>query len=123
MSEGVLTLSGPEPGWSLSSREIANIHGFSSGWFEFVIVPSSALAAPFWGIGGTLTAWLILLGLPASTLRTKRGRQLHTVLGSLVVLFLTTALVSPWISNYTIFLAPHTFLLCLAVLHLSLIHI
>ncbi len=117
VSEGVLTLSGPEPGWSLSSLEIANIHGFSSGWFEFVIVPSSARAAPFWGIGGTLTAWLILLGLPASTLRTKRGRQLHTVLGSLVVLFLTTALVSPWISNYTIFLAPHTFLLCLAVLH------
>ena len=116
VSQGVLTLNGPDRGWSLSSLEVANIHGFSSGWFEFVIVPSSARAAPFWGIGGTIAAWLILLGLPTGTRRTRRGRQLHMLFGSIVVLFLTTVLVSPWVSTYTIFLAPHTFILCLAVL-------
>ena len=116
VSQGVLTLNGPDAGWSLSSLEVANLHGFSSGWFEFVIVPNSARAAPFWGLGGTIAAWLILLGLPTSTLRTRRGRQLHMIFGSIMALFLTTVLVSPWVSTYTILLAPHTFVLCLAVL-------
>ena len=121
VSEGdsfVVTSDGD--GWSLTSLEVANIHGFSQGLVEFVIVPASARASHRLGVLVTLLVFAILLVLPVPSFRVVKNRIVrtaHLVMAPLVLLFLTAALVAPWVSDYAVLLAAHTFLLCAVVLY------
>ena len=102
-------------GWSLTSLEVANIHGFSQGLVEFVVVPASARTSNRLSVLVTLLASVILLVLPVSSFRAIKSRVFrtaHMVMAPLVVLFLTAVLVAPWVSDYSVFLATHTFLFC-----------
>ena len=107
-------------GWSLTSLEVANIHGFSRGLFEFVIVPASARPPSRLGVLVTLLVFGVLLALPISSSRLPEHRIVrgaYVATASLVLLFLTATLIAPLVSDFAVLLAAHTFLLCAVVLY------
>ena len=115
-----LTLASDGDGWLLTFLEVANIHGFSRGVFEFVVVPASARAADRPAVLLPLTVFAVLAlfpGIPLGTLRNRFARGAYLVLESLVVLFLTIVLVAPWVSDFGVLLAAHTFALCVVPLY------
>ena len=115
-----LEITSDGDGWSLTFLEIANVHGFSRGLFEFVIVPASAGAADRLGVLVPLLVFGVLLGLPLSSsgIRTHRlVRAAYVVMAGLVLLFLTTILIAPFVSDYAVLLAAHTFVLCAMILY------
>ena len=115
-----LEITSDGDGWSLTSLEIANIHGFSRGLFEFVIVPASARASDRLGVLVTLLVFAVLLMLPISSSRILEHRIVraaYVALASLVLLFLTAILIAPLVSDYAVLLAAHTFLLCIVMLY------
>ena len=107
-------------GWSLNYLEVANVHGFSRGLFEFMIVPAAATSAS--PVGGPLSVALFVLMLrfrrhPAGALRRRTVRVSYVVAAALVHLFLAAILVAPLVSDYGVLLAWHTFVVLLAVLY------
>ena len=113
-----LTLQGDRAGWGLTYLELANIHGFSSGTVEFVIVPDGAgpSGPPPW-------LWLpfffgVALLLPRPEWPTGGLRRaLYWAAAGLVCLFFAAALLSERLTPYRLLLSLHTFLLCTAVLY------
>ena len=119
-----LTVTGNTDGWSLNSLEIANIHGFSTGLVEFVIVPASTEIPNHFGALAALALLTVLIALPKFSIGDIRNtvtRTAYIVLAPIVVLFLTVILVAPWLSNYSVLLADHSFLLCVAILYYPLL--
>ena len=115
-----LDITSDGDGWSLTFLEIANIHGFSRGLFEFVIVPASARAPDRVGVLGTLLVFAVLLVLPISSSRILENRVVraaYVIKASLVLLFLTAILIAPLVSDYAVLLAAHTFGLCAVILY------
>ena len=115
-----LTLTSDGDEWLLTFLEVANIHGFSRGLFEFVVVPASAQAADRPGVLLSLTVFAVLVlfpGIPLGALRNRFVRGVYLVLAALLVLFLTTVLVAPWVSGFGVLLAAHTFALCVVPLY------
>ena len=107
-------------GWSLIALEIANIHGFSRGLFEFVIVPASARTSDRLGLLVTLLVFgvLLVLPIPSSRILTHRiVRTMYVAMASLVLLFLTAILIAPVVSDYAVLLAAQSFVLCTVVLY------
>ena len=107
-------------GWSLTSLEVANVHGFSRGLFEFMIVP--AAVAPVKRVPVLLTVTLLALmlllpGYPARAVRHGFCRVVHVGLAALVCAFLAAVVVAPWVSGFRILLAWHTLVLLLPVLY------
>ena len=107
-------------GWSLTSLEVANVHGFSRGLFEFMIVP--AAVAPVQRVpvllNVTLLALMLLLpGYPARAVRHGFCRVVHVGAAALVCAFLAAVVVAPWVSGFRILLAWHTLVLLLPVLY------
>ncbi len=116
--EEALELSGTS-GWTLEYAELANVHGFTRGAFEALVLPRhQSFTAP--------PAWLLLLFLACSILLASVRpppwpRPAHTTHAVLVitsaVLFLLTAL-SPWLSPYRVVLSARTFTLAIVLIWL-----
>jgi hypothetical protein len=115
-----LTLSSDGSEWLLTFLEIANIHGFSRGLVEFVVTPASATASDRPGALRSLTVFAVLLllpGIPGSIFTNRYVRLVHRALASFFLLFLVTVLVAPWLSDFALLIAGHTFVLCMAVIY------
>ena len=115
-----LRVTGEGDEWSLHYLELANAHGFSHGFFSFVIVPfgsnryesASAMASlSVFGIIWMLSLALLKLG------PNKAVRLTQTVLGGLVLIFFFTTLVLAMVSKYKVLLSVQTFWLCVALLY------
>ena len=116
-----LVLTSDRLDWTLTYLEISNVHGFSEGALNFVIVPRALTlerTIPPW--------WLLAAGLMLVALqprfdwpRSRLGRRFTYGAGLGVVgLFALTALVD-LVTPFKILLSFWTFLLALALLHLS----
>jgi hypothetical protein len=113
-----LTFAAAHRAWELTYLEIANVHGYSRGIVDLVIVPHER-SAP--GTFRPLTFAVVLLVLlplmPRPFWGTRRQRWLYWT-GALVVMLLfgTTLLVDAF-TRFRILLSLPTFLLCTAVLY------
>lgn len=114
----VLRITGPGEAWSLHYLELATHHGSSSGLFKAFMLPRdkevrrvSALTAIAAGVG--VAAFLLLPVAPAP-----RGlvRGTHLAISGVVVATLALVTATPWISPFKVVIAPHTWVLCLAIL-------
>jgi hypothetical protein len=112
-----LELHGDRAGWTLEAAEVANVHGFTRGAVNFVVLPSPQ---PF----GGAPLWLWLAGLACAVLahihrpvRWSRWPAIahYTLTGVIVILFVA-AVMSPLVSGYRIVLAAHTVALGFAIL-------
>jgi hypothetical protein len=114
-----LQLTGSHASWQVEYVELANLHGFTRGVIEFVILPAGQpvppptawLAAAF-GLGGAL----LVAGVPIPLSR--RTRRLHVVVAGLALGLFAIAAASPLVSPFRIALAPHTYAAGLVVLAL-----
>ncbi len=119
-----LTLSSDGDEWLLEFLQISNVHGFSRGAFEFVVAPASASASDRPGVLLSLALFGVLLMSPrvSGTFKNRYVRRVRRVLASLFLLFLTTVLIAPWLSDFAVLLAAHTFGLCVAVIYAQTLH-
>ena len=107
-------------GWSLTFLEVANVHGFSRGLFEFMIVPIGVAPAPPVPILLSVALLVLMLLFPGDPTRTVRNtvrRVTYVVVAALVCLFLAAAIVAPWVSDFGVLLAGHTFVVLLVLLY------
>ena len=114
-------LTGDGDGWALTYLEVANVHGFSRGLFEFMIVPASARAANPAGVLLSVVLFVLMLsfsGAPVSAVPSRRLRAAYVAAAVLALLFLTLVLAAPFVSDYGVLLAWHTFLVLLVMLYL-----
>ena len=115
-----LRVRGEADGWSLHYLEVANVHGFSHGFFSFVIVPSgsdrydSASAIASLSVFGIL--WMLSLALLEFG-QNQAMRRAQTALGLLVLIFFVTTLAIATVSKYKVLLSVETFWLCVAILY------
>ena len=117
---GRVEFAAPAGGWTLNYLEVANVHGYSSGLFEFMITPSSARTPRRLGALASGLAFVLLTalyGLCWCRIAHRRGRRAYAALAVLVASFLVAVLAAPFVSDFAIYLAPHTLLVCLAVLY------
>jgi hypothetical protein len=115
-----LELAGDGEGWALTYLELANIHGFSQGLINFVVVPASARspwAAPLFLSVLTLA---VLVMLPLTSLwraKSRTVRIVHRSAAAPVLIFFVAALVARRVSPYGILMSLQTFLLGVAILY------
>ena len=122
----LLEIAGDGDGWSLTFLEVANVHGFSHGLFEFVIVPDAAAPSNPVGVLPGVALFVLMLrfpGFPAGVVRNRFVRGAYRIVAALVYLFLALVLVAPLVSDYAVLLASHTFLVLLAVLYYPTIEV
>lgn len=115
-----VVLTGDGDGWSLAALEVANVHGFSNGLFEFVVAPSGAGRAVRVGMPPALAVLAVLLALTASrgrAIASSLARRIHRAGAALSLAFLAAALAAPLVSDFAVLIAPHTFLVCLVVVY------
>jgi hypothetical protein len=104
-------------GWRLDYLEIANVHGFSRGLVEFVIVPRERR------VERPVPVWLlvpIFIGLVAARpgrFEARGLRRVHLVLSIVVLALFAGLLLAPILSPYRVLLAAGSALLCLALLY------
>ena len=94
-------------GWSLHYLEIANVHGFSHGLFNFVIVPFSTNRYDYDSPSAiaSLSVFGVLLVLSLALLQFGENRIIRfaqTALGTVVLILLCTTLVLAMVSKYKI---------------------
>jgi hypothetical protein len=107
-------LSCASSGWALTSLELANLHGFSSGLFSALFLPASRRdfrAIPWW----LMPPAFVLLAALWSPPRAGSYPRVEAIVASLGVLALVIALASPLFSSYALVLSVPTFLLCIAL--------
>jgi hypothetical protein len=112
-----LDLVGSSNQWTVQYVEAANLHGFTRGVVNLLILPAGQpfTAAPRWSLLACC-AWAWLLWRSRPPLWPRRLRRAHFVLSvAVAVLFVITAL-SGLVSPYRIVLSVYTFALGLAVL-------
>lgn len=110
----------PPGDWSLNYLEVANVHGFSTGLFEFNITPAVAGTPQRLGALASVPAFCMLAalyGLRWQRIAHPRGRVVHAALALLAASFLVAVFVAPVVSDFAIHLAPHTLLVCVAMLY------
>lgn len=115
-----LELTGDGDGWSLEYLEIANVHGHSSGLFEFVIVPPSRQHYRAVPAIGALLLFFFLLPLPLMALGYDRRlpRIAHAVGAAVFLLLFVVVLLTPVVSGFKVLLSLRFFLLLAAVIYL-----
>lgn len=112
-----LVIAGDREGWRLDYLEISNVHGFSRGLVEFVIVPRERR------VERRVPAWLlvpIFVGLVAARpgrFEARGLRRVQLVLCALVLTFFSGLLLAPILSPYRILLSFGSALLCLALIY------
>ena len=113
-------LTGSGDDWALEYLELANVHGFSSGLFSFVITPDDAtLFDPPSGVA-SLLLFFVLLVLPIPLFRLEGGtvvRFVSLVPGATVLCLLFVTLLLPVVSEYKLLLSAQAFLLCMVILY------
>ena len=107
-----IDLAGTTSQWAVEYAELANVHGFTRGAVEFLILPASqpfASPAP-WALVA-LAAWALLVSTRQPSPWPRWLQVTHLVLSiATVTLFLTAAL-SAVVSSFRVAFAPHTFIL------------
>ena len=115
-----MVLRGNGTGWVLEYLELANTHGFNSGWFSFLVVPDDVVPTDRPPKDTAVFIFLVLLGLPLAL------RPLHgegpghsAALGvrATVLCFLSVVLVLPVLAPYKVLLSVPTFWLCVATVY------
>lgn len=117
----VLEVTSDGDGWALTYLEAANVHGFSRGLFEFMVVPSTARNVDRLDLLSTGVLFVLMLVFPAAsvaTVRTGLARVTYASAGVLALLFLAAVLLAPLVSDYRVLVALHTFFALLGVLYL-----
>jgi hypothetical protein len=115
----VLELSGVSGTWTLDYAEIANLHGFTRGAVEGLVLPSGQTftGPPIWTPLLLLAAWTVAARLrPDAWPRWARAGHDAASVG-VAALWLVVA-IAPVVSPYRIALSVHTFLLALALMWL-----
>jgi hypothetical protein len=113
-----LLVSGDRAGWQLTYLEIANVHGFSRGLFDFNVVPRDRKVrhAPWWLVVAALVGLLALRPRPDWPLAPAR-RRVHRIGIGLVLLLFVAIVIADRFTPFKILLGIQTFLLCVAVLY------
>lgn len=114
-----LELVGRSGTWVVEYAELANLHGYTVGAVEFLILPDAQrFEGPppwFWA----LCAGLSMLVFGARPRRWwSAARAAHATLFALVALLFLAAALSPFLSQFRVVLAVRTFVLGLAVMWL-----
>ena len=115
-----LELVGDGDDWALQSLELANVHGFSSGLFSFVITPDDAALSDHPSGLAAVLLFGVLLALSIPMLRFNTGRVIGVVSllpGALVCCFLGATLVLPAVSAFKVLLSVQAFSLCMVALY------
>ena len=120
----LLRIEADGDGWLLHSLELANIHGFSSGAFSFVITPSDN--EHYESVSGTaalvLFGALLLCSLPLLRLgRRKNFRVSQIVIVTLVLGFFAITLMATAVSDYKVLLSAQAFWICVAAVYFPVI--
>ena len=114
-----IVVRGDRTGWALNALEIANIHGFSRGWFGFVIVPRTRTQFDAVPIPALVLAFLALLALrprldwPAN----QRLRWICHGGAGIVLLLFGVVLFADRFTPFKLLLSPSAFLISLAILY------
>src|SRR5439155_5401049 len=107
-----IDLAGTTSQWAVEYVELANVHGFTRGAVEFLILPAAqpfASPAP-WALVA-LAAWALLVSTRQPSTWPRWLQVTHLGLSiATVTLFLTAAL-SAVVSSFRVAFAPHTFIL------------
>ena len=110
-----IELSGSAP-WTLEYAELANLHGFTRGAVEFLVLPARQ---PFDAPGVPWIVAFAACALAAAAVRcpaaSRRVEFAHTAAVAAVATLLLPALLSPWVSQYRVVFAVHTFVLGAAI--------
>ena len=117
---GLVEITSDGDGWSLTFLELANVHGFSRGLFEFMIVPAGVAPAPRVPVLLSVALMVLMLLFPGDPTRTVRNtvrRVTYVVVAALVCLFLAAVVLAPWVSDFGVLIAWHTFAVLLALLY------
>ena len=117
----VLEVTSDGDGWALTYLEAANVHGFSRGLIEFMVVPSTARNVDGLGLLFAAALFALMLRFPAASVAAVRpglASVTYAVAGVLVLLFLTAVVLAPLVSDYRVLLAWHTFSVLLGVFYL-----
>ena len=119
-SDDRVELIGNGDDWALQYLELANVHGFSSGLFSFVITPDDTTVSdhPSGIVAFFVFCVLLILSIPLFRLEVGGGVQfVFLMLGALVFGFLLVTLVLPAVSAYKLLLSTQAFSLCMATLY------
>ena len=105
--------------WSLNYVEVANVHGYSTGLFEFHITPAARRPQRLGAVASVPAFGLLvaLYGLRWRRIAHQRSRNVHAAAAVLVGSFLAAVFVLPSVSRFAVHLATHTLLVCLVVLY------
>lgn len=114
-----IVLRGDGGDWALEYLELANVHGFNSGPFSFVVVPDRAVPAHRPGGYGTVFVFLVMLALPLALRRLRgerAGNAAALAVSTMGLCFLGVTLLLPVVSPYKVLLSVQAFWLCVATL-------
>lgn len=110
-------LTGSGADWEVEYLELANLHGFTRGTIEFVILPAGQpFARPAAWLAAAALGWIALLVFGTPVALPGWTRALHGALAASLLALFAAAAISPLVSPYRIVLAPHTYLIALAVM-------
>jgi hypothetical protein len=111
-----LTMTGTTANWIVEYVEIANIHGFTRGAVEFLILPAAQpfARAPWWLIAAW-AAWSVCLTTLRRPTMPRWIEWVHIAACSAVGLLVATVAIAPLVSAFRFVLAPHAYLGALAV--------
>ena len=112
-----IDLAGTTSQWTVEYAELANVHGFTRGTVEFLILPAAQPFAspPPWALVA-FAAWALLVSTRQPAPWPRWLQVAHLVLSiTSSTLFLTAAL-SAVVSSFRVVFAPHTFILGCLVL-------
>lgn len=115
-----MVLRGNGTGWVLEYLELANVHGFNSGWFSFLVVPDDVVPTDRPPKDTAVFIFLVLLVLPLALRPLHRESPGHVAalgVSATVVCFLSVVLVLPVLVPYKVLLSVPTFWLCVATVY------
>jgi hypothetical protein len=107
-----IDLAGTTSQWTVEYAELANVHGFTRGIVEFLILPAGqpfAPAAPWTLLA--LAAWALLVSTRPPAPWPRWLKLAHLVLSIAVVMLFLLAALSAMVSSFRVVLALHTFIL------------
>ena len=106
-----LTLTGTNANWVVEYAELANLHGFTRGAVEFLILPSRqpvTRASPWLVVAWA--AWFLCLALVRRPSVPRWLATVHLTASVLVGLLFAAVTLAPLLSAFRLVLAAHTFL-------------
>jgi hypothetical protein len=118
-----VAITADRPGWRVPYLEVANVHGFSRGLVEFVIVPRDRQPATFpWWMALAAGAVLLLLRPDPDWPRGRTARRVHKAAMAIALLIFAAGAASRFVSPYGIILSPGTFVVLACLLYAEALH-